>query len=111
MKIFIYLFFIHWVADFIFQTEWMAENKSKNVLALLIHVLFYTAILLLLTAYSAILWACINGAFHFLIDYVTSKINAKLLKEKKIRAFFVSVGFDQLLHICILIFTWRINYF
>ena len=38
------LCFLHWVADFVFQTDWMAQNKSKNNKPLLVHVGVYTAV-------------------------------------------------------------------
>ena len=37
--------FSHWVADFLCQTSWMAENKGKNFLALLSHGFVYTGML------------------------------------------------------------------
>lgn len=105
MLIYIYLLFIHWLADFVLQNDWMAQNKNKNLFALSTHVLIYYFILLIGTFNS--LWAFFNCGLHFLIDFVTSKINAKLWQNKKIHWFFVSVGFDQFLHTAILLLTWR----
>ena len=39
---------VHWLADFVGQSDWMAQNKSKRLWPLLAHVLVYTAILAIL---------------------------------------------------------------
>ena len=93
---------VHWLADFVGQSDWMAQNKSKRLWPLLAHVLVYTAILAIL----GWRWAVVNGLAHLAIDAVTSRINAKLYAAKQIHWFFVSIGFDQLLHTAILVLTW-----
>lgn len=35
---------------------------------------------------------------HTITDYFTSRLNTKLYKANKIHEFFVSIGFDQILH-------------
>jgi uncharacterized protein DUF3307 len=50
LKIVISILFIHFVADFIFQTDYMALNKSKNNLALVTHTIVYTSIFMLFGA-------------------------------------------------------------
>jgi len=101
---------MHWVADFVLQTDWQAKNKSKDNFALLFHVITYTicifvcGILLLpleLTAQNIKiweLWALANGVVHFGVDYVTSRINTHLWNQGRVHDFFVMVGFDQLIH-------------
>jgi len=42
------IIFIHWVADFIFQAEEWAVNKSKSNVALYNHVLTYSTIWLII---------------------------------------------------------------
>jgi hypothetical protein len=39
---FVALLAVHWVADFVLQTNWQARNKSKSNVALSRHVLVYT---------------------------------------------------------------------
>lgn len=46
--------FVHFVADFIVQTQWQAVNKSKSLLALSQHVGTYTCcIALIVLPYGA----------------------------------------------------------
>lgn len=93
---------IHWFADFVLQTDKQAKGKSKNWSDLLEHTLIYSSIWTI----PAILVLGINGCLFFLItfichtitDYFTSRLNSKLWSEGKVHKFFVSVGFDQVLH-------------
>jgi Protein of unknown function (DUF3307) len=105
--IYVYLLLVHWLADFVLQNNWMAINKSKSILALLEHSVVYMGSLYALTLGAHLGWAVLNGCLHLLIDYVTSKINSKLWLDKRVHGFFVSVGFDQFLHVSILLLTWR----
>lgn len=102
---FLALLFIHWVADFILQTHWQAQNKSKNNEALARHVGVYTLTLATAswfvfgTSYDkwAAFWA-LNGLLHFCTDYFTSKWTSKLYAKQDWHNFFVIVGLDQLIH-------------
>jgi hypothetical protein len=101
----------HWVADFILQTDWQATNKSKNNYALLKHVLVYSAIMSIfigLIHQSVLLFVffAFTFLFHFLTDYFTSRLNSELWAKGDVHNFFVSVGFDQILHYYQLIFTY-----
>lgn len=42
MNLFSWLFIGHFVGDFLLQTRWMAENKSRNILPLVMHGMAYT---------------------------------------------------------------------
>jgi hypothetical protein len=108
----LWLLTVHFIADFILQSDWMAQNKSKSNKALGLHVAAYTAALLVGTAplafilqgpvpipfLMAALWVSLNGAAHFATDYITSRINSRLWAAKNVHWFFVGVGFDQLIH-------------
>lgn len=100
----VWILFAHWVADFVCQNDMMALNKSKSNKWLGIHCIVYTFILLIMTLNP--LFAIANGVMHFVIDYETSRLNSKLWKEEKVHYFFVSVGFDQFLHVALLLFTY-----
>ena len=94
---------MHWVADFVLQTDWQAKNKSKNNLALALHVVTYTFCLLwyaalIIPGVVGIIWVLANGAAHFGVDYVTSRINTYLWNKGRVHDFFVMVGFDQVIH-------------
>ena len=101
---------MHWVADFVLQTDWQAKNKSKDNFALLFHVTTYTICIfvcgIFLLANELTLqnikiwemWALANGVVHFGVDYVTSRINKYLWNKGRVHDFFVMVGFDQVIH-------------
>jgi len=102
------IIWVHFVADFILQSRWMAENKSKNNWALLSHCLVYTLPFFLIEYYLLITYyAIINGLLHCLVDFFTSRITSKLYEKKKIHAFFAVIGFDQAMHMTILFLTYN----
>lgn len=106
------ILFIHWLADFVFQTHWQATNKSKNNLALTYHVTTYSLTWILPMAalfcigpyniigsiFSGLFFAMLTFIFHWVTDYFTSRLNSKLWARGDVHNFFVSVGFDQVLH-------------
>lgn len=110
------ILFIHWVADFVCQSDWQAKNKSKNNEALLNHVFIYSALTLMAWSlfgfvnkgiYCSLAIFLITFICHFITDYITSRINSKLYAQGKIHYFFVSIGFDQLLHYAQLFFMYE----
>jgi hypothetical protein len=109
------IIFIHWFADFVLQTHWQATNKSKNNKALTMHVLSYSTVWLLITnAYSITtgnylvlaFFAPITFVCHWITDYFTSRLNSVLWAKGDVHNFFVSVGFDQVLHYLQLFLTF-----
>ena len=110
------ILFIHWVADFVLQTDWQAKNKSKLAEALINHTGVYSFSFLVPMLFlfsspstlSALSFVFITWVFHTVTDYFTSRLNARLWKAQRVHAFFVSVGFDQLLHFAQLIFTYQL---
>lgn len=108
---------IHWIADFVCQTDWQATNKSKNIEALLSHTATYTFIWVILGMFP--FWNMINNQpghytlflvctfiCHTITDFFTSRLNSRLWQQKKVHWFFVSVGFDQFLHYVQLFLTF-----
>ena len=97
------LLFLHWVGDFVLQSDYMAKNKSKNIMVLFIHCLIYTAVFAFQVKFQGLLILFVS---HFIIDFCSSKINAKLYKAGEIHWFFTSIGFDQFLHLSILYYIF-----
>lgn len=124
---------IHWIADFVLQTDKQAKGKSKNWNDLLSHTITYSFIWFIvgfiyvhsnninnvftqLQVKSLFLFTFITFIAHTITDYFTSRLNSKLIPERKfvkfqdgwnqywikspesLHNFFVSVGFDQVLH-------------
>lgn len=107
------ILFNHWVADFICQTDEMAQNKSKSNKWLTIHVLAYSAVIFFFFVFItepwlALVYALGNGILHWCTDYVTSRFNAKMWAEKKVHWFFVGVGFDQFIHYTCLLLSAKL---
>jgi hypothetical protein len=99
----------HYIADFIFQTANMAENKYKWGSELCSHCVVYASITWLMwmvfiygvLGYTTVdiitLWVFLFVS-HICVDMVTSVINHALFSQKRYHDGFVCVGFDQLIH-------------
>ncbi len=114
---------IHWFADFVLQTDKQAKGKSKNWHDLLSHTAIYSTIWIwgiaiiwrvegtfesdILFWYS-LLFALTTFICHTITDYFTSRLNSKLWEQGKVHLFFVSIGFDQLLHFVQLLLTYQL---
>lgn len=95
------LFVCHWFGDFLFQTEYMSENKSHNSTLLVKHCILY-ALPFIIFGWK---FALLAALFHFPIDYVSSKITHLLYDLKQFKWFFTVIGFDQMFHMIILVTT------
>lgn len=91
---------LHWIFDFLLQTDKMALNKSKSLSYLIFHSSVYSLwsipiSLLFNLPPSFIVYVFLT---HTLIDGITSRITSYLWKKNKLHYFFTVIGFDQLLH-------------
>jgi hypothetical protein len=107
------ILFTHFVADFIFQTEKQAVNKSKSNWLLTAHVATYGvglsifSLLWIDNTLSAFYWILCNMILHWITDFVTGRINAYLLRREMTNWFFVGVGADQFIHHLCLLLTYQ----
>ena len=112
---------IHWFADFVLQTDKQAKGKSKNMDDLIAHTTIYSIVFMVGICFlwgnghstyfyvtNSILFGIITYAIHTVQDYFTSRLNSKLWVAGKVHLFFVSVGFDQLLHFAQLLLTYQL---
>lgn len=124
---------VHTLADFVFQTNWMGSNKSKNWNALLAHTIIYS----LFFSYWGPLFVLITFVTHTTTDAITSRITSYLYGnlndyhffnslgwdwlgrvedngkfafwcQPNVHWFFVVIGFDQLIHFATLAWTLRL---
>ncbi len=118
------ILFIHWVADFIMQTDKQAKGKSKNWGDLLGHTTTYSIVWMIpidimfgvnnplqTTEWyvtHSLCFVIITFLLHTITDYFTSRLNTKLLAKGDTHNFFVSVGFDQILHYVQLFLTYEL---
>jgi hypothetical protein len=118
IRVILLLAAIHFVADFLLQSDWMAVNKSKSWSALAAHIYVYSCTFLLcllrlthLSAPLVINFVMIAGVCHYVTDALTSRITSYLWAKEERHWFFVTIGFDQLLHTIqlVLTYTWLVK--
>lgn len=100
----------HWLGDFVFQSDKDAKGKSTKIQCLFSHTMTYSLIMWIffisiftfnpnrVSQYFVCLAWLITLSSHTLIDFYTSKLNSKLWVSGNMHYFFVSIGFDQILH-------------
>lgn len=96
------LVWMHFIADFVLQSDKMAKNKSSSNKWLLAHVATYSLVFIPI----GLVYALVNFALHFIVDYFTSRITKRLYAGGKIHWFFVVIGVDQALHLTALFGTY-----
>ena len=105
------ILFFHWICDFLFQSRWMAENKSKDIFALVAHALVYTTGLWALCSpfygTSAFAFAGLNGLLHFCVDLISCHVTSFFYEKKDMYLFFATIGLDQYIHFLCLWFTFQ----
>ncbi len=79
------LIVLHFIGDFLLQSDWMATNKSKRWDALTLHVGAYMAPFWAWVTFVAnvssvrlVWWLIANFALHFITDAITSRITSRL---------------------------------
>lgn len=93
------LIWVHFMADFVFQSHVMSMNKSKNLKWLSLHVLVYS----LCFVWCGVPFTIIVGVTHLIVDGVTSRGTKYLWQKGEVHWFFVLIGFDQAIHLSILV--------
>ncbi len=116
----IVILFLHWLADFVCQSDWMAKGKSSSEIVLSVHILVYSLVMVIgLNIFQAWLrfpatlnehvetavWSfCIlNGLLHWITDWFTSRATKRLWAAQQVHWFFVVIGFDQFIHLTCLL--------
>lgn len=96
------LVWVHFIADFIFQTDWVAKGKSTSNKILGWHVLLYGLPFL----FFGWKFAVVNALLHFMTDWCTSRATSYLWKTEQRHWFFVVIGLDQAIHMSCLVVTY-----
>lgn len=92
---------MHFIADFILQSGFMAKYKSRSNAVLLFHVCVYGIPFF----YFGYKFALFNMAAHFATDYISSRVTSLLWKQNSVHWFFVIIGLDQAIHLTTLILS------
>ena len=96
------LVWLHFLADWLMQTDRVATQKSQSNSILLWHVSVYS----LPFVWFGWQYALTNGALHFVVDWFTCRATTRLHRAQKRHWFFVVIGLDQALHFTALFWTW-----
>jgi len=96
------LIWLHWLSDFVLQSDKMATSKSTSVKWLSIHVFVYSLPFLIVFGWK---YALVNFLLHWYIDFFSSKATSYFWKKNEKHWFFVVIGADQAAHLSCLIFT------
>ncbi len=114
LPVLIAMFVGHFMGDFVFQSETIAKNKSKDPLVLFVHVLIYTISVGMATIFvldghpiDFLFFLVATGFLHFCTDSVTSRITGHYHKLGKEHAFFTTIGADQMIHMICLVTVWK----
>lgn len=129
-----YLFFLHFIADFVLQSREMGKRKSTDLWYLTYHVIIQMTVMFLGTYFvlgdvKAFHFATLNGIIHGVIDWNVWKMYKYYVKRLiesthgsdpflnteaanqwrywEDHRFYLTIGFDQFLHsITILLVIW-----
>ena len=116
------MLFVHWVADFVCQSDKMAKGKSSSIGELSKHLISYAVVFTVGTFLTALVlgvwghgkwffkdgfpafwvFVFINVGSHFFIDFVTSRAAKLEFERGNTGTAFKIIGFDQFLHIAIM---------
>jgi len=98
----IIIMMFHFIGDFLLQSRKMADNKSKSIKWLTLHVLSYCLPFLPLIngglSMNLLWFFLLLFSTHWITDFITSKLTSYFYKQQKIKNFFIVVGFDQFIH-------------
>lgn len=95
------IIWLHFIADFLLQSDETAQNKSEDMWVLTKHVLVYSLPFL----YFGFLYAGINAILHWCVDLFSSMLTKHFHERGKRREFFITIGADQAIHMTCLIVT------
>jgi hypothetical protein len=120
------MFFAHWIADFVVQSNQEAINKSSSMYWLLHHTFRYSMVLGTLMGLGSlygligslggplgpIMFIAINFLINFLAhtvtDFFTSRLGKYYWQKEERHNFFIVIGFDQFLHAVVLVLSYAI---
>lgn len=101
---YILLIWLHFIADFVTQIRYIADNKSKDKKILLLHCIIYAIPFM----YFNVMFGIINGILHFVVDYLSSKATTYFYSKENYYGFFTIIGLDQAIHLTLLLLTFHL---
>lgn len=107
----VFILLIHFLADFGLQTHEQATKKSTSTVWLTYHVAVYSLMWLFASfvyfvdLWTALVFTVVTFIFHWITDFITSRIGKPFWDKGDFHNGFVVVGFDQVLHYIQLVVT------
>ena len=98
----IILVWLHYVADFLFQSRKVGESKSGSNKVLLYHVTLYSIPFF----WFGWQFAVLNAALHFGVDWCTSRVTKWAWMNNSMSVFWNTIGLDQAVHMTTLLLTY-----
>lgn len=106
MTPFIYVLLGHLVGDYLFQTNWMAKEKSKNWAALLLHCTIYTFSVWLLAFWGGFILGPVALSILFISHVVLDRRTFNLWWNRTVMKnpdqHWLHIVTDQIFHILVL---------
>jgi hypothetical protein len=112
-SVFITILLVHFLADFGLQTHEQSQKKSSSNKWLFYHVGVYSLVwlpgsYLLFGDWSlALNFVLVTFVYHFLTDWLTSRIGKPFWAKEDFHNGFVVIGADQVLHYLQLYYTYK----
>ncbi len=102
--VYLALVWLHFLGDFLLQSDKMALSKSSSMRWLGIHVAVYSAVFIPF----GLKFVLANYVLHFITDAISSRLTSRLWKQDKRHWFFVVIGADQAIHMSCLLLTYEV---
>ena len=106
----IVLLVCHYLADFC-----LTSPDGRNLLPILLHASIHGALMGICLLCWNVSWKCILAMIaweivsHFLIDLAKARVSVHFprLADMRFRPYWMLFGFDQLLHLVVVVFIWH----
>ena len=115
--IFVALLVCHYLADFCLTSSSMIAAKAdgRKVWPILLHAGVHAGLVGVVLLFAQVGWellpvlVLVELVSHFLIDTAKGRLSARfqLLTDAKRKPYWMLYGFDQLLHLAVLVWIWN----
>jgi hypothetical protein len=105
---------LHFIGDWLLQSRFMADNKSKFTvigwIAWSQHIIIYFITMMIgiavfyhyypqeLVMRNLACWTIFNSIIHGIQDKITSQLTSRFYAKHNYHAFFTTIGFDGMMH-------------
>lgn len=112
----VYLLLAHFISAFLFQSDVMASQKGKHLSWFVLHAIIYASSLFFIMLLGTVVfddwtWSMvwkfvlINGFTYSISGFIMSTANAESKERKHHYMLNIGIGFEQLLHASVLIYS------